>query len=132
MARRFACLAIATGLLSAVSFLLPAAAVGQQMAPGYPPNYYMGPGAYGGVTAALYPCPRPTPPLVGWTYITYQPFAPQQMLNPHCDCYCQHQCDGGKTHTLVLYCHTPSFCPTVRRQVPVLCTPPVHVSCPSE
>jgi hypothetical protein len=133
MARRFACLAIAIGLLSVGWALMPAAALGQEMAMGCPPpNYYVGPGACGGVAAALYPCPRPTPPLVGWTYITYQPFAPHEFLYTHHDCYTQRHCEGGVTHTRVCYGHTFAGHPSVMWSVPALCTPPAAPRCPSE
>ena len=49
-------------------------------------NYYVPPvscGGYGGVGAELYLCPRPTPPLVGHTYITYQPLYPHEFLYRH-------------------------------------------------
>ena len=52
-------------------------------------NYYVGPP---GVPAGMYPCPRPTPPFVGHTYITYQPFLPQQFLYQHHRRWC-----GGGT-----------------------------------
>ena len=45
-------------------------------------NYYV-PGVNGGPPAQLYISPRPTPPLVGHTYITYQPLMPHEMLYPH-------------------------------------------------
>ena len=41
-------------------------------------NYYVPPTGYAGVGAQLYPSPRPTPPLVGHTYITYQPLMPHE------------------------------------------------------
>lgn len=37
----------------------------------------------GGSPAQLYLCPRPVPQLVGWTYYTYQPFMPHEMLYAH-------------------------------------------------
>jgi len=54
-------------------------------------NYYV-PGVNGGPPAQLYLCPRPTPPLVGHTYITYQPFMPNEMLYQHHRTY--KRCDG--------------------------------------
>lgn len=45
-------------------------------------NFYA-PGENGGPPAQLYISPRPTPPLVGHTYITYQPLMPHEMLYPH-------------------------------------------------
>lgn len=49
-------------------------------------NYYVD-GAYG-VPAKLYISPRPTPPLVGHTYVTYQPLMPHEFLyRPHLRVY---------------------------------------------
>jgi hypothetical protein len=45
-------------------------------------NYYVPP-APCGVGAQLYPCPRPTPPLVGHTYVTYQALMPHEFLYQH-------------------------------------------------
>ncbi|HEV2972265.1 MAG TPA: hypothetical protein VGY55_19985 [Pirellulales bacterium] len=49
-------------------------------------NYYVAPvtcGCAGAMGAQLYVSPRPVPPLVGHTYITYQPLLPQEFLYPH-------------------------------------------------
>ena len=46
-------------------------------------NYYVAPSPYGGVGAQLYLAPRPTPPWVGHTYITYQPLMPHEWLYKH-------------------------------------------------
>ena len=50
-------------------------------------NYYVPPVVCpctgGAAGAELYPCPRPTPPLVGQTYITYQPLDPHEFLYRH-------------------------------------------------
>ena len=46
-------------------------------------NYYVPPVGPSSVGAELYPCPRPTPPLVGHTYITYQPLMPHEFLYKH-------------------------------------------------
>lgn len=49
-------------------------------------NYYVD-GA-GGVPAKLYISPRPTPPVVGHTYMTYQPLMPHEYLyRPHLRVY---------------------------------------------
>lgn len=45
-------------------------------------NYYV-PGAGDGTPAAMYPAPHPTPPHVGASYYTYQPFMPQEHLYKH-------------------------------------------------
>jgi hypothetical protein len=46
-------------------------------------NYYVGGSACGDVPAQLYLCPRPTPPVVGHTYITYEPLMPHEFLYRH-------------------------------------------------
>lgn len=43
--------------------------------------------ACGGVPAKLYVSPRPTPPFVGHTYITYEPLMPHENLYRHCRTY---------------------------------------------
>ena len=53
-------------------------------------NYYVPPvpcSCYGAEGAELYVSPRPTPPLVGHTYITYQPLMPHEFLYKHHRCY---------------------------------------------
>jgi hypothetical protein len=47
------------------------------------PNYYATVPGENGMTQAMYPCPRPTPPMVGQTLITYPPLAPQNMMYVH-------------------------------------------------
>jgi hypothetical protein len=49
-------------------------------------NYYVAPvpcNSFGAAGAQLYISPRPTPPLVGHTYITYQPLMPHEFLYKH-------------------------------------------------
>jgi len=64
-------------------------------------NYYVPP--VGGVATQLYVSPRPTPPLVGHTYITYQPLMPHEFLYPHCRYYSRCHPGGGWTHTMVIW-----------------------------
>ena len=65
-------------------------------------NYYVPPGYNGGVVGAqLYLCPVPTPPLVGHTYVTYQPLMPHEFLYPHCRTYVRYHPDGNVTKTIV-------------------------------
>jgi len=67
-------------------------------------NYYVGPSVYGGQPAQLYVSPRPTPPFVGHTYITYQPLLPHEFLYKHHRCYSRFNvCDCGATHTKVCW-----------------------------
>jgi hypothetical protein len=64
-------------------------------------NYYMPPGGSGGVPTQLYVSPRPTPPLVGHTYITYQPLMPHEFLYKHHRAYFGCNPGGGATLTRV-------------------------------
>ena len=64
-------------------------------------NYYVPPVGPGSVGAELYLCPRPTPPLVGHTYITYQPLMPHEFLYKHHRHYTTFHEDAPKTHTSV-------------------------------
>ncbi len=64
-------------------------------------NYYVPPVGYGGVGAELYLSPRPTPPLVGHTYVTYQPLMPHEMLYPHHRTYYRYNGGSGWTKTCV-------------------------------
>jgi hypothetical protein len=63
-------------------------------------NYYVGPP---GVPARLYPSPRPTPPMVGWTYITYQPLMPHEFMYHHKRHYYRYYPNGGFTTVKVRY-----------------------------
>jgi len=71
-------------------------------------NYYVGPAdspnPYGANSvAAMYPSPVPVPPLVGHTYITYQPLLPHEFLYPHHHKYCSQYPGGGQVTTRVHY-----------------------------
>lgn len=50
-------------------------------------NYYVPPAGAFSVGAELYPSPRPVPPLVGHTYVTYQPLMPHEFLYRHSRSY---------------------------------------------
>ena len=64
-------------------------------------NYYSPPVGYRSVGAQLYPCPRPTPPLVGHTYVTYQPLMPHEFLYKHHRVYKTKRTDAPNTRTRV-------------------------------
>ena len=65
-------------------------------------NYYNGPTASGaGTPVQMYISPRPTPPWVGHTYITYQPLLPQEFLYHHHRKYYKYHREGGHTTTCV-------------------------------
>ena len=67
-------------------------------------NYYVPAGNYGGAPAQLYLSPRPTPPVVGHTYVTYQPLMPHEFLYPHCRTYLRYNGpNGGWTRTAVTW-----------------------------
>jgi len=83
---------LAVTLIGAVTLgTNPASAEGDYCGPYSNPdlfyNYYAPPvacAAYpGAVGAQLYVSPRPVPPLVGHTYITYQPLLPHEFLYQH-------------------------------------------------
>ena len=84
----------------------PAPAVNGNGVPAYPPgafNYYVHPGAAGLVGAQLYVEPRPTPPLVGHTYITYPPLMPHEFLYQHHRVYHTYNPGSGVTRTRVCW-----------------------------
>lgn len=66
-------------------------------------NYYVPPGPCGGVGARLYIAPVPTPPLVGHTYVTYQPLMPHEFLYRHHRTYLRYHPRAGWTRTLVIW-----------------------------
>ena len=92
------------------------AAHGQVQA-GIYPNYYTAPG-YGGVAAELYPCPRPTPPLVGHTQITYPPLAPHEFLYQHKRSYYTTNANGGRSVTHARWGWNPLLSPSRLRDWP--------------
>jgi hypothetical protein len=87
------------------------------------PNYYAMPTGAEGLAAALYPCPRPTPPLIGETYITYEPLAPYEFLHVHGRYY--KTCNGNHqvTRTTVIWGHRPTLHPSLTNAAPALHTP---------
>ncbi|MEI8374662.1 MAG: hypothetical protein WCJ35_17695 [Planctomycetota bacterium] len=130
MAHGFSQAAITAVLVAATWF----AAAGDVRAQGYgtpgwaspEPNYYAMPtGSEGLAAAPYYPSPRPTPPLVGQTYITYEPLAPHEFLNVHHRGYKTYSgdCQGTVTRTSVTWRHRPSLHPSLTRSVPGLHTP---------
>ncbi|MGA2031708.1 MAG: hypothetical protein ABSG68_05590 [Thermoguttaceae bacterium] len=107
MVRKISCLAIA---LAAAGCLGVQDVQAQGVGPvpnGLYHNYYVGPQGPNGVGAELYPCPRPTPQLVGHTYITYQPLAPHEFLYTHHQVYWTAHPDGSSTRTCVCWMHWP-------------------------
>lgn len=64
-------------------------------------NYYVPPSGGGSLGAALYVSPRPTPPLVGHTYVTYPPLMPHEFLYSHHRTYLTQHPDGSMTRTHV-------------------------------
>jgi hypothetical protein len=63
-------------------------------------NYYAPP-APSAVGAQLYVSPRPTPALVGHTYVTYQPLMPHEFLYKHQRVYYTENPEAGCTRTKV-------------------------------
>lgn len=85
----------------ALNFTGQAAAQSPQQHP-VPYNYYVGPGQ-GGVIAQLYVAPLPTPPVVGHTFITYEPLVPHQFLYRHSQSYVRQHPNGQRTRTMVIW-----------------------------
>lgn len=70
-------------------------------------NYYAWPSCTN-VGAELYVSPRPVPPLVGHTYVTYQPFLPHEYMYEHHRTYHRYYNGGqGLNRTHVKYWHSP-------------------------
>jgi hypothetical protein len=66
-------------------------------------NHWVAP-SYGGVGAAMYLSPRPVPPFVGNTFITYQPLMPHEFLYHHHRSYHRYYNDcRGLNRTCVHY-----------------------------
>jgi len=62
----------------------------------------------GAIPAALYVSPRPVPPHVGWTYITYQPLFPHEFMYTHHRTYHRYYNGGqGLNRTAVHYRYSP-------------------------
>jgi hypothetical protein len=68
-------------------------------------NFYVPPVGDQSVGAEMYLCPRPTPPLVGHTYISYQPLLPHEMMYPHHRVYKTYHDDAPPTKTRVHWNH---------------------------
>jgi hypothetical protein len=126
MAQKFMPKAIAA-VLAVTCFMLAGNVLAQGYgAPGWvspEPNYYAAPTGPAGLTAALYPCPRPTPPVVGQTYITYEALAPHEFLYIHHQCY-ETANENGVTRTSVTYGHhLTRLRPSLTNAAPGLHTP---------
>lgn len=66
-------------------------------------NYYAPPCPWSGTGAQLYVAPRPTPPYVGHTFITYQPLMPHEFLYHHHRVYWRYNEGSGWTRTSVTW-----------------------------
>ena len=66
-------------------------------------NYYVPSTGYPGVGTQLYVCPRPTPPLVGHTWVTYEALMPHEFLWHHCRHYTRIHPNGKRTHVKVVW-----------------------------
>jgi hypothetical protein len=77
---------------------------------GYPDLFYNNytQGSSNATNAQMYVSPVPTPPFVGHTFITYQPFLPEEMLYWHTNRYHNYY-DGGRgmNHTKIHYYGPP-------------------------
>jgi hypothetical protein len=66
-------------------------------------NYYAQPGPFNGAAAGIYPAPGPVPPRVGWTWVTYQPYMPHELMYAHQRAYYTYNPGAGWTRTNVRY-----------------------------
>ncbi len=66
-------------------------------------NYYAQPGPYNGAAAQMYVSPRPVPPFVGHTWVTYQPFMPHEYMYKHERSYYTYNPGAGWRRTNVRY-----------------------------
>ncbi|MEN6450061.1 MAG: hypothetical protein ABFC96_06195 [Thermoguttaceae bacterium] len=89
------------GLVFGMAAPAQAVCVGQGTAGDLFCNYYVPPVGCPNVGAKLYVSPRPTPPLVGHTYITYQPLMPHEFLYTHHRVYKTSHEDASRTRTSV-------------------------------
>lgn len=100
-------LAVLTVAMAGLVAVVVTFETGQATAGGYLPttdlfyNYYVPPCTYGGVGAELYVCPRPTPPYVGHTYVTYQGLMPHEFLYKHHRCYWTQHSNCTWTRTVI-------------------------------
>ena len=81
----------------------------------------------------MYPSPRPTPPQVGHTYVTYQPLMPQEFLYEHHRVYWRYNPGAGVTQTCVCWKHIPTlwpFTPSLRWSLPSSFSPPAGAGTP--
>ncbi len=96
---------VAAGILAAATCLTPrsqALAAGPFAVSGdlfY--NYYVPPDPYWGLGAQAYVSPRPTPPWVGHTFVTYQPLMPHEFLYQHHRTYWRENPGAGHTRVHV-------------------------------
>lgn len=72
-------------------------------------NFYASPDPGGRQAAQMYLSPRPTPPLVGHTYITYQPLMPHEFLYRHRRTYVRSHPCAGPTVTRVRWMWLPQI-----------------------
>jgi hypothetical protein len=66
-------------------------------------NYYAQPGPFNGAAAEMYVAPRPVPPHVGHTWVTYQPLMPHEFLYKHHRSYYTYNRGAGWRRTNVSY-----------------------------
>ena len=116
---RFTSLKISFAVLAigVFSLALPAATKAQWQQPGWDGkrhisyqqqkdlfyNYYAQPGPYNGAAAEMYVCPRPVPPNVGHTWVTYQPWMPHELMYRHERSYYTYNPGAGWRRTNVRY-----------------------------
>lgn len=97
-------LLVAAALTATWTLATTPAEAGHPAAPPVFANYYV-PGD--GASAQMYLSPRPTPPLVGHAWITYQPLMPHEYLYTHHRKYVTINPGAHRTVTRVRWGHRP-------------------------
>ncbi len=101
---------VASGGGSYVGDMAAGTAFGAGRDYGYPDLFYnhFTQGHANATNAQMYVSPVPTPPSVGHTFITYQPFQPEEMMYWHTNRYHKYYDNGrGMNHTKVHYYAPP-------------------------
>lgn len=86
-------------------------------------NFYNGPTGGATYSAAMYPSPRLTPPVTGYSYYTYQPVMPHEYMYRHKRKY-HHYSNGNRGLTKTTVSYTPNRLQSIRSFVDWVLEPP--------
>ena len=86
-------------------------------------NFYNGPTGGATYSATMYPSPRLTPPVTGYSHYTYQPFMPHEYMYRHKRKY-HHYYNGNRGLNKTTVSYTPNRLQTLRAFVHRVLEPP--------